>query len=118
MLTSHCGQTCWLRVVQYERNADGSFVLDGLTGAKVPVDPAATVEGYKIKWVLTNESTKANETKFGTQTQTAGDQVDGATQSVRYPILQFWASSYGSYFNLAGLRLSAPTENTATAVTK
>lgn len=107
-------------VVVYQRNADGSFVLDELTGAKVPAVPAATVEGYKIKWVLTNETTKVNETKFGTQTQTPGDQVgslDGvATQSVRYPILQFWASSYGSYFNLAGLRLSAPTENTATAV--
>ena len=103
-------------VTVYQRNADGSYVLDGLTGAKVPATPAATVEGYKVKWVLTSVDTKANETKFGTQTQTPGDQTGGATQSVRYPVLDFWASSYGSVFNLSGIRLSAPTELSTTPV--
>lgn len=113
--------TLWADVLEtdvtvYQRNADGSYVLDELTGNKVPAVPAATVPGYKIKWVLSSVTAIADEDKFGTQTQTPGDQTDGATQSVRYPVLQFWASSYGSYFNLAGLRLSAPSELTTTAV--
>jgi hypothetical protein len=66
--------------------------------------------------VLTSESTFANESKFGTQTQAPGDQTDGTNQSVRYPIAQWWASSYGSYYNLSGIRLSAPTQNTTTAI--
>lgn len=112
--------TLWLDVLEtdvtvYQRNQDGTFVLDE-TGAKVPAVPAATVPGYKIKWVLTSETTKANESKFGAQTQTPGDQTDGATQSVRYPIAQWWASSYGSVYNLSGIRLSAPTQNTLTPI--
>lgn len=112
--------TLWLDVLEtdvtvYERNQDGTFVLDE-TGAKVAATPGATVPGYKIKWVLTSETTKANESKFGTQTQTPGDQTDGATQSVRYPIAQWWASSYGSVYNLSGIRLSAPTQSTLAPV--
>ena len=63
--------TLWLDVLEtavtvYQRNQDGTFVLDE-TGAKVAAVPAATVPGYKIKWVLTSETTKANESKFGTK---------------------------------------------------
>lgn len=110
--------TLWLDVLEtdvvvYQRNADGTYVLDEL-GDPIPVVPAATVTGYKVKWVLNSVTAKAAETKFGTQTQMPGDQTDGATQSVRYPIAQWWASSYGAYYNLSGLRLSAPTQNTNT----
>jgi hypothetical protein len=113
--------TLWVDLLQteitvYQRNPDGSYVLDELTGAPVPAVPAATVDGYKVKWVMTSETTKANESKFGTQTQAPGDQTDGVNQSVRYPVLQWWASSYGSVFNLSGLRLSAPTQNTQTPI--
>ncbi len=113
--------TLWLDVLEtdltvFSRNPDGSYVLDELTGAPVPTTPAATVQGYKLKWVLTSETTKVNESKFGTQTQMPGDQTDGATQSQRYPVMQWWASSYGSVFNLSGLRLSAPTQNTQTPI--
>lgn len=96
-------------LVVYQRNADGSFVTNPTTGAKVPTVPAATVPGYKIKWVLTHVTTKAGEADFGTLTQQPGDQTDGATQSVRYPIAQWWASSYGSILNLSGIRIYAPT---------
>lgn len=113
--------TLWADILEtdvtvYQRNADGSYVLDELTGNKVPAVPAATLPGYKVKWVLTSVTDILDEDKFGTQGQTPGDQTDGETQSVRYPIMDFWASSYGSYFNLAGLRLSAPTELTTTTV--
>lgn len=112
--------TLWLDVLEtdvtvYQRNQDGTYVLDE-TGDKIPATPAATVAGYRLKWVLTSETLKANESKFGTQTQAPGDQTDGATQSVRYPVLQWWASSYGSIYNLSGLRLSAPTQNTLTPI--
>jgi hypothetical protein len=112
--------TLWLDVLEtdvtvYQRNSDGSYVVDEL-GDPVPATPAATVPGYKIKWVLTSVTSRANETLFGTQSQTPGDQTDGGTQSVRYPIAQWWASSYGSYYNLAGIRLSAPTQNTTTPI--
>lgn len=113
--------TLWADVLEtavtvYERNPDGSYVLDPNTNAKVPAVPAATVPGYKIKWLATSETTIANESKFGAQTQAPGDQTDGVNQSIRYPVLQFWASSYGSVFNLSGLRLSAPSELTTTVV--
>jgi hypothetical protein len=112
--------TLWLDVLEtevtvYERNADGSYVVDEL-GFPVPAVPAATVDGHMVKWVLTSESAFANESKFGTQTQTPGDQTDGTNQSVRYPIAQWWASSYGAYYNLSGIRLSAPTQNTTTPI--
>lgn len=112
--------TLWLDVLQtdvtvYQRNADGSYVVDEL-GDPIPATPAATVSGYKVKWVLTSETTIVNESKFGTQVQAPGDQTDGETQSVRYPVAQWWASSYGSIYNLSGIRLSAPTQNTTTPV--
>lgn len=112
--------TLWLDVLQaqvpvYERNPDGTYVLDE-TGTRVPVSPAATVDGFKLKWVMTNVASKANESVFGTQTQTPGDQTDGVNQSVRYPIMQWWASSYGSIYNLSGLRLSAPMQGSITPI--
>jgi hypothetical protein len=110
----------WLDVLEtdvpvYQRNDDGTYIVDG-TGNPVPVAPAATVAGYKLKWVLDSATQLADEDTFGTLIQTPGDQTEGEAQSVRYPIMQFWASSYGSIFNLSGLRISAPTENTTTPV--
>lgn len=99
-------------IVQYQRNADGSFVVDAI-GDPVPATPAATLPGYKAKWVVTRISDLADETDFGNLTSVPGDQTNSATppvQSTRYPILQFWASSYGSVFNDSGVRLWAPTE--------
>lgn len=112
--------TLWLDVLQtevpvYERNPDGTYVLD-VIGARVPVSPAAKVDGFKLKWVMTSETVKAKESVFGSQAQAPGSQTDGVNQSVRYPIMQWWASSYGSIYNLAGLRLSAPTQNSITPI--
>ena len=116
--------TLWLDVLptqipKYERNADGSYIVDGITGDPVAVTPAATVPGYLCKWVLTTDATgtalSADSTLFGNKTSQVGDQTAGtggsAVTSTRYPILQFWADSFGSYGNNAGIRVWAPTVN-------
>lgn len=107
-------------VVQYERGIDGRYITNAITGLPVPVSPAATVPGYKVKWVTTSIRTggpsESDGTTFAATTTTPGDQIDGATVSTRYPILQFWASSYGSYGNNAGFRISAPHVQSDSAV--
>ena len=108
-------------VTDYVRNTDGSIQTD-VNGDPVPVmstDPTpvpVTVAGYKAKWVVSSISTNAGMTAFGNATITAGDQQDGATQSQRYPILQFKASSVGEWGNNVGIRMWAPTATTSGGV--
>lgn len=106
-------------ITVYERDQDGNYILDG-AGLPTPVTPAATVPGYRIKWVLSHVTTKqpgdVDSDLFGDAAQSVGDQMDGATQSVRYPILQFWAHSEGKTFNNSGLRIWAPTDNSSGGV--
>jgi hypothetical protein len=103
-------------VVQYQRNPDGSIVFDVDLGTPVAITPTVKLPGFRAKWVLTRITTLADENKFGSVTNTPGDMVstlNGGMQSTRYPILQFWAASYGSVFNNSAIRLSAPTESSA-----
>ena len=102
------------KITQYQRNTDGSIKLD-VTGTPIPVTPAATIDGYKVKWVVSSISSRANETNFGQATQGVGDQVDGTTQSTRYPIMEV-VLGYGAYYNNSGIRLYAPTINSSTKV--
>lgn len=108
-------------IQQYQRNSDGTIKVDVL-GAPVPVTGGgATLPGFLCKWVITNiDSTKVINTvnagpavpdssTFGVAVSAAGDQTYNATTSTRYPILEFWASSYGSDANNAGFRIFAPT---------
>lgn len=97
-------------IVQYQRGSDGAILTDPDTGLPLPIEPATTLPGYKCKWVVTRITARADEEDFGAAVQAPGDQTDGATQSIRYPVLQFWASSYGGVFNNSGIRLWAPTE--------
>lgn len=95
----------------YQRNADGSYVLDQ-DGNKVPT--GTTTAGFKAKWVASVVGTDlAGDDTFGLATQGPGDQVDTATstQSVRYPVMDLRVSSQGSYGANIGLRVSAPTVN-------
>ena len=124
-------------VQQYHRDQFGNYkldqfgieipvVLDASTGEELPVGtPLSAGIGktdtcYKAKWVISAIGShtfgEPDENLFGRASVTAGDQVEGLTQSQRYPILQFWANSYGSYFNNCGLRIWAPTENSAGGV--
>lgn len=116
----------WLDVLPvsvplYQRNADGSYVRDATTNEPIQVTgTTTTTTGYKLKWVLKNTTTglatDADSTLFGNKTSTPGDQTDGSTTSTRYPIFEFWASSFGSYANNAGFRLFAPTTASTTTV--
>lgn len=100
-------------VPQYQRDASGKVLTSLLTGLPVLVTPAVSLPGFKAKWVLTSVASKidgqTDADLFGNAEVSDGDQVDGQTQSTRYPMLQFWASSEGELFNDSGLRLWAPT---------
>lgn len=88
-------------VKQYERNADGSYKL-GVGGVLIETGVAP---GYIGKLVI-SEAVGG----FGAGVQGAGSQVGtGAVQSVLYPLFDLEVSSFGSYGNLLGMRLSAPT---------
>lgn len=117
--------TLWLDVLptdipQYQRDSQGKFIVDGVTGLPIPTVPASTKAGFKVKWVVTSIATnplnKTDLELFANQATTPGDQTDGTEQSQRYPILSFWANSQGGYFSNSGLRLWAPTEATSGAV--
>ena len=106
----------WMDVLEtvvdlYERNSDGSYRVNTLTGDPIRI---GTTNGFKVKWVLTHLDDLES---FGALTQTAGDQTDSTgAQSVRYPILQTKASSIGSHGNLAGIRLWAMNLNNSTSM--
>lgn len=91
----------------YQRNIDGSIKLD------VNNDKIITgkTNGYKVKWVKEHYTTDTAFENFGFETIKPGDQVDPVTgtQSQRYPILGFAATSKGNYGNNCGFRLWAPT---------
>lgn len=97
------------RVNEYQRNADGTFLLDA-DGLKIPT--GQTVAGYKAKWVAdwVRPDTEGGDT-FGIATQKAGDQTDATTQaqSVRYPWVDLRAPYFGSDGNNFGIRMWAPT---------
>lgn len=101
-------------VPDYQRNIDGSYKLDAVTGNPLPTldtngDPV-TVPGFKVKWVVSNVSTILGIQDFGKRTIGPGDQLDAVTavQSQRYPVLEFKASSAGAWGNDVGVRIWAP----------
>lgn len=104
----------------YQRASDGSYIRDGVTNQPLPVVGGTTVPGYKAKWVIssinTGLATDDPSTLFGQKAVTPGDQTGGTGASQRYPILEFWASSFGSYANDCGLRIWAPTRKSSTKV--
>lgn len=101
----------------YDRNADGSIKVD-IDGDPIQLG-ISTTPGYKCKWVVTN-LVKTNQAQFGVQNVTPGDQTDvgNGTQSSRYPILEFKASSIGEYGNDSGIRLWAPTTQSSASLDK
>ena len=107
----------------YQRNTDGSIKLDALNN---PITTGTSAVGYKAKWVLTSltdasgVATAESIDKFGSATILPGDQVDTltSTQSQRYPVLEFKASSRGAFGNNSGIRLWAPNVNSASGVSQ
>lgn len=104
------------KIPLYVRNSDGSIKLDASNN---PVTTGSTTDGYTVKWVVTSLADQTGVASansidnFGGATITPGDQTDASTstQSQRYPIMQFKASSQGAYGNNAGIRLWAPNVN-------
>ena len=113
------------QVIVYQRNIDGSLVTD-VNGNPLPttttvagVTTNVTTPGYKVKWVVTNQSTVTGlQNEFGQAVITPGDQIDSVTntQSLRYPMFEFVISSPGAYGNLTGIQMSAPTLKNSTTM--
>lgn len=93
----------------YQRNSDGSIKKDNM-GAPLADASGATVPGFKVRPIVTRLNKIEDEADFGAATQSAGSMTAGETQSTVYPLLQFWASSYGEVFNNSGMKIWAPTE--------
>lgn len=100
-------------VFDYERNDDGTLLLD-TQGAPIPLPDK--IEGYRGAWHVTHITDVADVGKFGNAAKKAGtmvgvDKDDAATTSQIYPWLELRASSIGSDGNNTGLRIWAPTAN-------
>jgi hypothetical protein len=97
----------------YEREADGSFTLD-VDGLKVPT--GEQVAGIKAKWVVAEVLPVSGNDSFGQAAQAPGDQTDGATQSVRYPIMDLRGPYFGADSSNFGIRIWAPTTTSSSPV--
>jgi hypothetical protein len=107
----------WLDVVednvpQFERNTDLSFKLSQLN-ERIPT--ATVVLGHRVRWAVEvlPEGKALSELvpKVGSLTS-----VLNSSQSQMYPIHAFTVASPGSYGNLVGVRLSAPTTVSASPI--
>lgn len=94
------------KVPVFERHSDGSVKLD-LVGN--PKTTGETIDGFKVKFVAVPVPDTESGSQFGLGTMEDGDQVEGETQSVRYPFGDFEIDSFGKHGNNKGLRLWAPT---------
>lgn len=110
----------WLDVVadeipQFERNLDESFKLSEL-GERIAVAAGApVVNGFRGRWVV--EALPADKTLAELDIK-AGEltSVKTGLQSEMYPIHAFTVASPGSYGNLVGIRLSAPTTESSSPI--
>lgn len=103
-------------IVQYERYPDGAYRYDS-NGNKIPM--SETKRGYRARWVV-NDYHKANHATpdaFGSvPSRTGGLTATGGAQSTTYPILELEANFVGGYGNDLGLRITAPTIDSATPI--
>lgn len=116
----------------YERDTAGKYKLDA-DGKKIPTGD--TTQGYVFRWIIESALDPANDgrlledgaqrtledgnqrllesgvgkgqSRTGEMTNSSGD------QSTIYPIMDFEVQDFGSYGNRVGLRLSAPTVESA-----
>lgn len=87
------------QVPEYERMPDGSYKYDD-SNALIPT--GTMIDGYIGKWVA---KALADGVEVGTSTQGVGSLVDGDTQSIYYPVIDFKWSSFGAWGNDTGVRL-------------
>lgn len=128
-------------VVQYQRNPDGSYLLDPNTQQPLPVLSGGNpvkIAGYTAQWLLgplpqynaegdiitaemiddatgpTDPTIIPVENAIGQQSVTAGSRSDVTigSSSVRYPIMEFEADSFGEWGNNVAFSLMALTKKT------
>lgn len=107
-----------MMVPLYNRNSDGTYALDPTTGAKVPT--GSSIMGYQVKWVVgAIPNAEDGSDTFGLGEQGPGDQTEvggTALQSVRYPIMDFEAPSFGAYGSNNAAIIYAPTTQSSTPI--
>lgn len=104
-----------VQVKQYQRDAKGQYVLDAVTGDKIPLTDSGTgavisEPGVELKWTtramkLTGDDP---ETLKNLKPTTYGTGADAYTV---YPILAMKATSVGAYANDMGVKLFADLDN-------
>lgn len=98
----------------YEKDADGSLVLDndGLpVKAKDSDQNPITVTGYKVAWVTESVSVPVGEYQRGELTIRPGIQSNLAGDSIQYPIFEFAAKDVGEAGNKLAVRIHAALES-------
>lgn len=104
-----CADVLETELPEYERNADGTFVLDA-TGNPVPT--GNVINGREVKFVVEPIGVDVDgATLFGRGQQRAGDRTDGTNQSIRVPIYDSQVNFQGSYGNDIANRFWAPDQN-------
>ena len=98
----------------YERNSDGSFVIDPttvdpITGIGTPV-VKGQIEGFKVRWHVTSVNTVDDlDNTYGKRTITqSSEQNSNGDYGQIYPIMDIKASSVGEIFNNSGIRIWSP----------
>jgi hypothetical protein len=105
----------------YQRNTDGSYILDPVTNLPLVDTAAPTVSGFVGVWRMTSRATLADG-EFGGALQAPGSLgssssgAGGIGIGKIYPVLEFEASSLGAEFNNVGLRMWAPLTSESTPV--
>lgn len=95
---------------QYQRNTDGSYLLDSNGNKQQVIGTGATAPGYIAKWVVNQWLSGTNAQGYGASTSRAGSLTNSiGTQSTLYPILEFEATFFGAMGNNLGFRLMVPT---------
>lgn len=96
------------QVPLYQKNSDGSLVLDSTGQPQPQLDSANNpilVNGYKLAWVIDKTVVNVGRFQRGLLTQRNGLQVDGAIQSIQFPIFEFAAADPGEAGNKLAIRL-------------
>lgn len=97
-------------IATYERNADGSFKIDGQTGLRIPT--GNTITGHKARWKLNDWTAGSTVSPFGAVPKKSGLLENAiGEQATVIPILEFEAAWQGAYGNNLGVRLTAPHGN-------
>ena len=104
----------------YEKNQDGSLRLDGEGDPVLQYDSNGnemTMSGFKLAWVMDHQYYDLGDYQPGQATVRPGIQFDEQgydSQSLQYPIFEFYAADPGEYGNKLAVKLYAGQESDLT----